>query len=162
LGGSYFVEALTGELERCAQELLDRIEERGGAIAAIEEGFVQAEIDASAFRFQSDVEQGDRIVVGVHRFAEGAGERLELLGIAPFAFATPKDVRSRASLIASVVQSRQMPPWPPGTRSPRFVGEETRVLSGEERATILAWARAGGRLDGAPLRPLPASPVPVR
>jgi Copper type II ascorbate-dependent monooxygenase, C-terminal domain len=82
-------------------------------------------------------------------------------GIAPFAYATKRDVASRASLIASVVQSGIMPPWPPGLRSPRFVGEDTRRLSSAQRATILPWAQAGGHVDAPPLKPLPAPPVPV-
>src|SRR6187397_1265352 len=53
LGGSYFIEALTDELEQHALELIDRVDELGGAVAAIEAGFVQAEIEASAFRFQT-------------------------------------------------------------------------------------------------------------
>jgi hypothetical protein len=83
-------------------------------------------------------------------------------GIAPFAFATRRDVSSRASLIAEMVDARLMPPWPPGARSPQYVGEETRELSAAERATILAWARAGGHVDGNPLAPPAAVPVPVR
>jgi Copper type II ascorbate-dependent monooxygenase, C-terminal domain len=83
-------------------------------------------------------------------------------GIAPFAFATRKDVATRAGLIADAVRSRVMPPWPPGPLSPRYVGQDTRVLSAAERSTILAWARAGGRVDGRPLNPPPALPVPVR
>jgi methylmalonyl-CoA mutase N-terminal domain/subunit len=83
LGGSYFVEALTAELEQKAQELIERVDDLGGAVAAIEQGFVQAEIEASAFRFQSDVEAGDRVVVGVNRFAEDEGERFELLHVDP-------------------------------------------------------------------------------
>ena len=82
-------------------------------------------------------------------------------GIAPFAYATKRDVASRASLIANVVQAGVMPPWPPGPRSPRFVGEDMRRLSAAQRATILAWARAGGHVDKAPLKPLRAPPVPV-
>jgi methylmalonyl-CoA mutase N-terminal domain/subunit len=83
LGGAFFVEALTSELERKAQELIERVDERGGAVAAIEEGFVQAEIDAAAFRFQSEVEAGDRVVVGVNRFREDEGELVELLEVDP-------------------------------------------------------------------------------
>jgi methylmalonyl-CoA mutase N-terminal domain/subunit len=83
LGGSFFVEALTAELEEKAQELIERVDERGGAVAAIEEGFVQAEIDASAFRYQSEVESGERVVVGVNRYAEDEGERVELLEVDP-------------------------------------------------------------------------------
>ena len=83
LGGSFYIEALTGELERRAQELIERVDERGGAVAAIEEGFVQAEIDASAFRQQSELESGERVVVGVNRYAEDEGERVELLEVDP-------------------------------------------------------------------------------
>ncbi|MGH3110245.1 MAG: acyl-CoA mutase large subunit family protein [Gaiellaceae bacterium] len=83
LGGAYFVEALTDELERLAWELIERVDELGGAVAAIEQGFVQAEIEASAFRYQSDVEAGERIVVGVNRFTEAEDGRVELLQVDP-------------------------------------------------------------------------------
>jgi methylmalonyl-CoA mutase N-terminal domain/subunit len=83
LGGSYFIEALTSELEQRARDLIERVDERGGAVAAIEEGFVQSEIDASAFRYQTEVESGERVVVGVNRFAEHEGERVELLAVDP-------------------------------------------------------------------------------
>ena len=83
-------------------------------------------------------------------------------GIAPFPFATRHDVSSWAPAIGVAVGSRAMPPWPPGERSPRYVGEETRRLSASERATILAWVRSGAHVDGPPLKPLPTPPVPVR
>jgi methylmalonyl-CoA mutase, N-terminal domain len=83
LGGSYFIEALTSELEQKAWELIERVDERGGAVAAIEEGFVQSEIEASAFRYQAEVEAGTHVVVGVNRFAEDEGERVQLLAVDP-------------------------------------------------------------------------------
>jgi methylmalonyl-CoA mutase N-terminal domain/subunit len=83
LGGAYFLEALTTELELKAQELIDRIDELGGAVAAIERGYVQSEIDAAAFRYQSDVEGGERVVVGVNEFTEDEEERVELLHVDP-------------------------------------------------------------------------------
>jgi methylmalonyl-CoA mutase N-terminal domain/subunit len=70
LGGSYAVEAATDALEREAVRILDRIEARGGALRAIERGETQREIHESAYRFQRQVEQGDRVVVGVNRFQE--------------------------------------------------------------------------------------------
>src|SRR5439155_21633516 len=70
LGGAYFIEAMTAELEVKALELLDQVESRGGAVDAIEQGFVQGEIDEAAFRYTSQVEAGDRVVGGVNRFAE--------------------------------------------------------------------------------------------
>jgi methylmalonyl-CoA mutase N-terminal domain/subunit len=83
LGGSYFVESLTAELEEKAQALLEQIDELGGAVAAIEQGWVQAEIDASAFRYQAEIEARERIVVGVNEFAEDEQERVELLQVDP-------------------------------------------------------------------------------
>ena len=83
LGGSYFVEALTDELEQQARALIARIDDLGGAVSAIEQGFVQAEIEASAFRYQRDVESGERVVVGVNAFTEETPERVELLHVDP-------------------------------------------------------------------------------
>jgi len=83
LGGAYFVEALTADLEARAQELIERVDDLGGAVAAIEQGFVQAEIEASAFRYQTAVEAGETVVVGVNRFAEAEAERVELLQVDP-------------------------------------------------------------------------------
>jgi methylmalonyl-CoA mutase, N-terminal domain len=67
LGGSYFIEALTDELAERALELIERVDQLGGAVAAIEQGFVQAEIEESAFRWQQQVETGERVIVGVNR-----------------------------------------------------------------------------------------------
>jgi methylmalonyl-CoA mutase, N-terminal domain len=68
LGGSYYVEQLTGELERQAYEYFERIEKLGGVVAAIKENFFQSEIAEAAFRYQSEVEGKQRIVVGVNRY----------------------------------------------------------------------------------------------
>jgi methylmalonyl-CoA mutase, N-terminal domain len=78
LGGSYFIEALTRELEERAQELIDRVEELGGAVAAIEQGFVQREIEEAAFRFSREVEKGERVIVGVNAFTETGETDIEL------------------------------------------------------------------------------------
>jgi hypothetical protein len=83
-------------------------------------------------------------------------------GIAPFPLATARQISARASLIAAAVQAGDMPPWPPGAKSPTYVGEDTRRLSARERATILAWARAGGQVDGAARKLLPQAPAPAR
>src|SRR3954462_10845076 len=68
LGGSYFLEALTNELERQAYDYFERIEELGGVVGAIEQNFFQREIAEASFRFQQEVEAGDRLIVGVNRF----------------------------------------------------------------------------------------------
>jgi len=84
LGGSFAVEAQTDALEAEALRLLNGIEERGGALRAIERGEIQREIQESAYRFQKQVESGERVIVGVNRF-EDAGETpsFEILRIDP-------------------------------------------------------------------------------
>jgi methylmalonyl-CoA mutase N-terminal domain/subunit len=82
-GGSFFVESLTDEVEAAAWELIERIEELGGAVAALEQGFVQREIEESAFRFNEQVEAGERVIVGVNRFAEADEEPIELHRLDP-------------------------------------------------------------------------------
>jgi methylmalonyl-CoA mutase N-terminal domain/subunit len=83
LGGSYFIEALTDELEARAMELIGRVDELGGAVEAIERGFVQDEIEQSAFEWQQQVERGERVIVGVNRFAEDESQAVELQRIDP-------------------------------------------------------------------------------
>src|SRR4051794_28626320 len=68
LGGSYYVEQLTNELERQAYDYFGRIEKLGGVVAAIKENFFQQEIADAAFRYQAEVETSQRIVVGVNRY----------------------------------------------------------------------------------------------
>src|SRR5689334_3290219 len=85
LGGSYFIEALTDELEAKAWELIERIDELGGAVAAVEQGFVQDEIEQASFRWQQEVEGGERVIVGVNRFTEGEEEPIELHRLDPAA-----------------------------------------------------------------------------
>jgi methylmalonyl-CoA mutase N-terminal domain/subunit len=73
LGGAYFIEVLTRELEERVWELIERIDELGGAVAAVEQGFVQREIEEAAFEYNRQVEAGERVIVGVNRFAEDEG-----------------------------------------------------------------------------------------
>ena len=83
LAGSYYIEYLTDQIEARAQEYLDQIDRMGGAVAAIEKGFVQKEIAASAYRFQQEIEKGQRVIVGLNKF-QIAEERLKgLLKVDP-------------------------------------------------------------------------------
>jgi len=68
LAGSYYLENLTDEVEKRAQDYIDQIDRMGGAVAAIEKGFIQKEIGDSAYRYQREVEKGERIVVGLNKF----------------------------------------------------------------------------------------------
>jgi methylmalonyl-CoA mutase N-terminal domain/subunit len=83
LAGSYFVESLTRELEERAWELIERIDELGGAVAAVEQGFQQREIEEAAYAFERELESGERVVVGVNRYAEEDGEEIELHRLDP-------------------------------------------------------------------------------
>ncbi len=83
LGGSYYIEALTDELEARAWELIERVDELGGAVEAVERGFVQSEIEDSAYAFTRAVESGERTIVGVNKFNEHDPEPIELHRLDP-------------------------------------------------------------------------------
>jgi methylmalonyl-CoA mutase N-terminal domain/subunit len=83
LGGSYYLEQLTNELERQAYDYFERIEELGGVIPAIEQNFQQREIAEASFRYQSEVERGERVVVGVNRYEQQDEQPIEILRIDP-------------------------------------------------------------------------------
>jgi methylmalonyl-CoA mutase, N-terminal domain len=78
LAGSYFVETMTNEIEERAWEYLEKIDGMGGAVAAIEAGWIQDEIHEAAFRIQQRVESGERVVVGVNKFIQDDEEPVEL------------------------------------------------------------------------------------
>jgi methylmalonyl-CoA mutase N-terminal domain/subunit len=83
LAGSYLIEQLTDEIERRAHEYLDRIDAMGGALKAIEAGYVQREIQESAFQAQKAIERGEEIVVGVNAFDTRDTPPLHLLKVDP-------------------------------------------------------------------------------
>ena len=83
LAGSYFIEALTKDMEAAAEEYFRKIEALGGVLAAIEKGFFQQEIADAAYAYQQAIEMGERVVVGVNRFASGEPLNIELLKIDP-------------------------------------------------------------------------------
>jgi methylmalonyl-CoA mutase N-terminal domain/subunit len=83
LGGSYAIEELTNEIERQAFEYIARIDQLGGAVKAIEQGFPQAEITRAAYEFQKQVESGEREIVGVNAYLTEDAERPELLRLDP-------------------------------------------------------------------------------
>ena len=83
-------------------------------------------------------------------------------GIAPFPLETARQISSKATLIAAAVKDRVMPPWPPGRRSPAYVGQNARTLSATQRASILAWAKAGAKIDGPAHRAPAVNPPEVR
>jgi methylmalonyl-CoA mutase N-terminal domain/subunit len=115
LGGSYYVESLTDELEGLALDYLDRIEGMGGAVAAIEAGFYQEQIADAAFRIQQGIESGQRVVVGVNRFVDAEERPVELQRV------------SDADVSMQIGRLRTL-------RADRDPGAVTRGLEGVERA----------------------------
>jgi methylmalonyl-CoA mutase N-terminal domain/subunit len=126
LGGSYYIEALTDELEARAWELIEHVDELGGAVAAVEQGFVQGEIEASAVRWQREVESGERVIVGVNKYVSDDEEAIELHRLDP------------------AVERRQL------ERTARVRAER----NAEEAAAALARVRAAARGDENMLVPM--------
>jgi methylmalonyl-CoA mutase, N-terminal domain len=83
LGGSWFVESLTDEIEERAAALIAQIDDMGGAVEAIERNWMKEQIEESAYRISKGVESGDRVVVGVNRFASEEAEEVEILNLDP-------------------------------------------------------------------------------
>src|SRR3954452_5411249 len=83
LAGSYYVEALTDGTERRAWESLDKIAELGGAVSAIEAGYMQDEIEQAAFEYAKSVDNGERIIVGVNKFVTDSADPADVFPIDP-------------------------------------------------------------------------------
>jgi methylmalonyl-CoA mutase N-terminal domain/subunit len=115
LAGSYAVESLTSDLEQAAAALIAEVDRMGGAVAAIERGFCQAEIERSAYRHAREVEAGQRVVVGVNRFASEEAVPYQPLRVDP---AIEED------------QAKRLARW----RASRDRGEWERRIAGLKRA----------------------------
>jgi len=83
LAGSYYIEKLTDEIFHRAEEYIKKIDEMGGAPSAIEKGFIQREIQDSAYRYQKEIERGERIVVGLNRYQVDEEHKGRLLRVDP-------------------------------------------------------------------------------
>ena len=81
-------------------------------------------------------------------------------GIAPFAFRTERDLASRAALVLRAVEERRMPPWPPGPRSPAYVGQAEKTLGSTQRETLVRWAKTQLVRPGAPRSGTPVGTAP--
>lgn len=83
LGGSYCVESLTDEIEKRASDYIAKIDQMGGSVAAIEKGYIQQEIQESAYRYQKEIEAGERVIVGVNKFQSKEAPPQGLLKVDP-------------------------------------------------------------------------------
>jgi methylmalonyl-CoA mutase N-terminal domain/subunit len=153
LGGSYYVEWLTNEIERRALAYLEKIDGMGGAVAAIEQGFYQDEIHEAAYRMQRQIESGERVVVGVNRFREPEERQPEILRIPEEevarqvervrALRASRDQAAVARALAAVEEAARgtenlLPPMKEALRARATLGEVSDVLRrvfGEHRPT---------------------------
>lgn len=83
LAGSYYIESLTDKIEKEAMEYIKKIDELGGAVSAIEKGYIQKEIQDSAYKYQMEIESGERIVVGVNKFQIEEDTHKDILRVDP-------------------------------------------------------------------------------
>jgi methylmalonyl-CoA mutase N-terminal domain/subunit len=146
LGGAWAVEAATDTVEREALALLTRIEEKGGALAAIERGDVQREIQDSAYRFQREVESGERVIVGVNRFQEtGEDAPADILRI------DPELERAQVARLRALRERRDAEAWRSALDALERAARGTGNLLPALVDAVLAWATVGeiaGRLRG--------------
>jgi methylmalonyl-CoA mutase N-terminal domain/subunit len=146
LGGSYAVEAATAALEAEASRLLDEIDSRGGALAAIERGDIQREIQESAFRHQREVEMGERVLVGVNRFQEDSeGPLVDTLRI------DPGLEREQVARVRALRVRRDAGRWGEALDALEARARSTQSLLPAIVDAVLAWATVGeiaGRLRG--------------
>lgn len=83
LAGSFYIEDLTNRIEEQAQDYIRRIDEMGGAVTAVENGFIQREIQESAYQYQTNIETGERVVVGINKFQTEEVKPSNLLRVDP-------------------------------------------------------------------------------
>ncbi|MEN3336910.1 MAG: methylmalonyl-CoA mutase, N-terminal domain [Acidobacteriota bacterium] len=141
--GAYAIEARTNDIEQGARALLDRIDAAGGTLAAIEQGLIQREIQESAYRAQQQIDAGDRVVVGVNRYATDEPTDIEVLRIDPAfearqvqrvtALRASRSAAACASAIQAVVaaarsQANLVPPIIAAVEARATVGEISDAL----------------------------------
>ena len=141
--GSYVVESLTDELESAASALIQRIDDLGGAVAAIEQGFQKSEIERSAYEVAQQIDAGDRVIVGVNRFTVESEERYEPMRVNPAIEVEQTERlralranRDQAQVDAALAQIRQaaegtanlLPPMRAALQARATVGEVSDAL----------------------------------
>ena len=155
LAGSYYIENLTDAIEARAQEYIDQIDRMGGAVAAIEKGFIQKEIGASSYKFQQEIEKGERIIVGLNRFQTHEEKPSGLLKVDPevgekqkASLAELKNTRDNAAVQQALIELKTaaqgtgnlMPPILKAVKALATLGEvcdTLRAVFGEYEAPAL-------------------------
>jgi methylmalonyl-CoA mutase N-terminal domain/subunit len=137
LGGSYFIENLTRVMEVEAESYFKKIDELGGVIPAIEQGFFQREIADASFRYQQELEQKRRVMVGVNEFAVEEEPQLEILRI------DPKLEREQAERVAEVRRTRDQARWSKALKELREAASGTDNLMPYILDAVRAYATEG-------------------
>jgi methylmalonyl-CoA mutase N-terminal domain/subunit len=137
LAGSYYVEHLTSELERRAVAYLDQIDAMGGAVAAIESGWMQAEIQAAAWAYQQDVESGREVVVGVNRYRTEGEEPKLIFRV------DPRLVEAQLARLAAVRRARDPAAVARALAHLRAAAEGTANLMPPILAAVKSYATLG-------------------
>jgi methylmalonyl-CoA mutase N-terminal domain/subunit len=143
LGGSFYVETLTDEIERQAKDYIARIDSLGGVVACIESGWLQNEIQNSAYRFQKEVEEKKELIVGVNEFTQDSAHTIETLKISEAtateqiqrlkAFKSKRDAKAVASALAVIETAARstdnlMPAFVSAVEAHATLGEISDVL----------------------------------
>jgi methylmalonyl-CoA mutase N-terminal domain/subunit len=102
LGGSYFIEELTDRLEQEAESYIDEIDELGGMVSAIEQGYIQRQIEHAAYDYGKSIESGDRVVVGVNKFVDEPHPQFDL-------FSVPEETERRQTATVAAVKTGRDP-----------------------------------------------------
>ena len=153
LAGSYYIEKLTDEIEARAQAYIDTIEKMGGPVAAVEKGYIQKEIQESAYRYQKEIESNERIIVGLNKFQVQEEKPKGLLKVDPTvrdrqierlkALKAQRDAAAVSQALAGVKEAAQtganlMPPILTAVRAMATLGEicdTLREVFGEYKAS---------------------------
>src|SRR5262245_43347670 len=142
LGGSYFVESLTDELEAAAQAYLDEIDAMGGTLRALEAGFQQRSIQESAYRVQRAIDAGDQIVVGVNRFRDDEPEAAPAIQRID-----PEGERRQVAGVRRVRAERDAAAWAAAMRRLQDAGRGTDNLLPPMIDAVKAYATVGEIAD---------------
>jgi methylmalonyl-CoA mutase N-terminal domain/subunit len=137
LAGSYFVETLTNEIEKRANEYLDRIEALGGMIKALERGYVQQEIQNAAYEYQQKVDRGEAAVVGVNRFSIDEEKPIPILRI------DETLERKQVECLRALRARRDAGPWQAALRSVEDAARSGANLMPHILAAVEAYATVG-------------------
>jgi methylmalonyl-CoA mutase N-terminal domain/subunit len=137
LAGSYFVEKLTDDLQAEAAKLIQEIDDRGGVVAAIEQGFVQKQIEQSAYRFGQSIDRGERVIVGVNKFVSSDPPQMDL-------FEVPESTTQRQlSNLSQVRQQRDQQKVKETLGAVRQAASGTENLMPPIIAAVKAYATVG-------------------